>query len=58
MLRCNSTLLRCPPFSSSLVVRRAIADVLSAFGVTVLLALPVILVGLTLGKGDKATPSA
>jgi hypothetical protein len=38
-----------PPFSSSLVVRRAIADVVSALGVTLLLALP-ILVWLTLGR--------
>jgi membrane protease YdiL (CAAX protease family) len=44
-----------PPFSSSLVVRRASADVVSAFGVTLLLALLVILVWLALSKGDKAT---
>ncbi|HEY6341079.1 MAG TPA: CPBP family intramembrane glutamic endopeptidase [Bryobacteraceae bacterium] len=48
---------RLPPLSASSVVGRAIADVVSAFGVTLLLALPVILIWLTLSKGDKATLS-
>lgn len=47
-----------PPFSSSFVVRRAIADLTSALGVTLLLAVPIMIVWLALTPEDKATLSA
>jgi membrane protease YdiL (CAAX protease family) len=47
-----------PPFSSSSVVRRAIADFASALGVTLLLVVPIMLVWLAFTQGDKATLSA